>query len=198
MTFSLYNRNDCPFCWKVRLVAEFVGVKFNIINVGRGEQNEDVISLNPGGTVPVLIAESFVLWDSSLIAVYFADAHKEAGLLPEDAAHRAQMLQTCLYSDAYFGKAIFPYIKEMRKPNPKDRDVQILSQSQERFEDSLGWLSSFFSLMGGAEKPNLMDCTFFPRFALADKYGLKFDHAQGYSGWYAAFKELDQVRASYY
>ena len=198
MTFSLYNRNDCPFCWKVRLVAEFVGVKFNIINVGCGEQNEDVISLNPGGTVPVLITESFVLWDSSLIAVYLADAHKEAGLLPEDAAHRVQMLQTCLYSDAYFGKAIFPYIKEMRKPNPKDRDVQILSQSQERFEDSLGWLSSFFSLMGGAEKPNLMDCTFFPRFALADKYGLKFDHAQGYSGWYAAFKELDQVRASYY
>lgn len=198
MTFSLYNRNDCPFCWKVRLVAEFVGVKFNIINVGRGEQNEDVISLNPGGTVPVLIAESFVLWDSSLIAVYLADVHKEAGLLPEDAAHRVQMLQTCLYSDAYFGKAIFPYIKEMRKPNPKDRDVQILSQSQERFEDSLCWLSSFFSLMGGAEKPNLMDCTFFPRFALADKYGLKFDHAQGYSGWYAAFKELDQVRASYY
>ena len=112
MTFILYNREDCPFCWKVRLVAEFVGVEFDFINVERGEQNEDVISLNPGGTVPVMITESFVLWDSSLIAIYLADAHKEAGLLPEDAANRVQILQTCLYSDVYFGKAIFPYVKE--------------------------------------------------------------------------------------
>ena len=198
MTFILYNREDCPFCWKVRLVAEFVGVEFDFINVERGEQNEDVISLNPGGTVPVMITESFVLWDSSLIAIYLADAHKEAGLLPDDVAHRVQILQTCLYSDVYFGKAIFPYVKEMRKPNPEDRDIQILSQSRERFEYALGWLSTFFSQMGGSEKPNLMDCTFFPRFALADKYGLRFDHAQDYARWYGAFKELDQVKAAYY
>ncbi len=77
-----------------------------------------------------MIAESFVLWDSSLISIYLADAHKQTGLLPEDAAHRAQILQICHYSDNYLGKAIFPYIKEMRKENPEDRDGKIITQAQ--------------------------------------------------------------------
>ena len=198
MIFTLYNRDDCPFCWKVRLVAAFAGVEFDVVNVARGEKNEEVMSLNPGGTVPVMIAESFVLWDSSLISIYLADAHKQTGLLPEDAAHRAQILQICHYSDNYLGKAIFPYIQEMRKENPEARDGKIITQAQERFEYALGWLSTFPSLLGGAEKPNLMDCTLFPRFALAEKYGLEFGHAQDYAQWYVAFKELAQVKAAYY
>ncbi len=198
MIFTLYNRDDCPFCWKVRLAAEFAGVKFNVVKVKRGEKNEEVISLSPSGTVPVMIADNFVLWDSSLISIYLADAQKKTGLLPGASEHRAKILQVCHYSDNYFGKAIFPYVTEMRKPNPDDRDKHILTQSQERFEDALGWLSSFPALLGGTESPNLMDCTLFPRFALADKYGLEFDHAKEYATWYADFKENTQVQAAYY
>ena len=61
MNFILYNRDDCPFCWKVRLAAAFAGVDFNLVAVARGEQNIEVESLNPGGTIPVMIADSFVL-----------------------------------------------------------------------------------------------------------------------------------------
>ena len=168
MKFTLYNRDDCPFCWKVRLAAQFAGVEFETITVERGTKNIEVASLNPGGTVPVMMADSFVLWDSSLICLYLADEFKNANLLPEDAAHRAQILQICHYSDQHFGKAIFPYITEMRKPDPDERDKQIILQSKERVEYALGWLSTFPSLLGGIESPNLMDCTFFPRFALAE------------------------------
>ena len=197
MNFILYNRDDCPFCWKVRLAAAFAGVDFNLIAVARGEQNIEVESLNPGGTIPVMIADSFILWESSLICQYLADEYKSAELLPDDTSRRAQILQVCHYSDQYFGKAIFPYISEMRKQDPKSRDENIIKQSKEKFDYALAWLSSFHSLLGGPDKPNLLDCTLYPRFALAEEYGLDFMHAQEFTNWFSEFKMLEKVQASF-
>ena len=117
--------------------------------------------------------------------------------LPDDTSRRAQILQVCHYSDQYFGKAIFPYISEMRKRDPNTRDENIIKQSREKFDYALAFLSSFHSLLGGPDKPNLLIALYTPALLLAEEYGLDFMHAQEFTTWFSEFKQLEKVQASF-
>ena len=51
-----------------------LGLDFNSIPVGLGETHNDVSTLSPAGTVPVMVDSDLTLWDSRVIVEYI-DAH---------------------------------------------------------------------------------------------------------------------------
>ena len=56
-----------------------------------GNQQQDFLTLNPAGKVPVLVDGSLVLTESAAIQLYLADKNPQAGFIPEAVEDRAQM-----------------------------------------------------------------------------------------------------------
>jgi glutathione S-transferase len=54
-------------------------------------QQQDFLTLNPAGRVPVLVDGSLVLTESAAIQLYLADKNPQAGFIPEAVEDRAQM-----------------------------------------------------------------------------------------------------------
>jgi len=111
---KLYHRPDCPFCWKVRLFLQETGIEVQEFSVTLGKKHPDVVALNPNGTVPVLIDDDLVLWESAVIIEYLADGFSEISLMAGSPGIRAFIRQIHSYSDNRIGKALFPYIKQVR------------------------------------------------------------------------------------
>lgn len=56
-----------------------------------GNQQQDFLTLNPAGKVPVLVDGTLVLTESAAIQLYLADKNPQAGFIPEAVEDRAQM-----------------------------------------------------------------------------------------------------------
>ena len=62
------------------------------VDVLQGEnQQQDFLTLNPAGKVPVLVDGSLVVTESAAIQLYLADKNPQAGFIPEAVEDRAQM-----------------------------------------------------------------------------------------------------------
>ena len=71
-----------------------LGLEYEVlpVDVLHGEnQQEDFLTLNPAGKVPVLVDGSLVLTESAAIQLYLADKNPQAGFIPEAVEDRAQM-----------------------------------------------------------------------------------------------------------
>ena len=55
----------------------------------RSTQTPEFIALNPNATVPVIVDDGFVLWESNAICRYLAAKHQRPDLLPEAPQARA-------------------------------------------------------------------------------------------------------------
>jgi glutathione S-transferase len=71
-----------------------LGLEYEMLPVdllqGENEQ-QDFLTLNPAGKVPVLVDGGLVLTESAAIQLYLADKNPQAGFIPEAVADRAQM-----------------------------------------------------------------------------------------------------------
>lgn len=85
------------------LAARAIGVpiEVEIVNLFEKEQlKESFIKVNPQHTVPTLVDNGFVLWESRAIASYLADKYgKDDQFYPKDLQKRAVVNQR-LYFDA--------------------------------------------------------------------------------------------------
>ena len=191
----LYNRDDCPYCWKVRLVLSFAGVSFETITVERGTKHPDMAKYNTG-TVPIMIDEvahdKLVLTESAIQAEYINEAYAKGMFLTSTPSRNAAIRQLHQYSDATFGKPIFAYLSEIRNHPQEERRADIMQQAEEDFAAGLRILSTKADILGGAQKPNLADCALYPRFALAKQYGLDFTKEPQFVAW---FDEMTAHRA---
>jgi glutathione S-transferase len=62
------------------------------VDVSQGEnQQQDFLTLNPAGKVPVLVDGTLVITESVAIQLYLADKNPQAGFIPEALEDRAQM-----------------------------------------------------------------------------------------------------------
>ena len=175
----LYSRGDCPFCWKVRLAMAELGSSVELVEVRLGEKHPDVVALNPGGTVPVLVDGGLVLGESAVIVEYLADIGG-GGLLPTNAAARAQARTVHAYSDSKVGAALRDIVFEKRaRPSGPWDDARLAAAEA-------AWLACQSVLarwLGGrtyfaGDAYSLAECALGPRFALAEHYGAAVDPAQ--------------------
>ena len=89
-----------PFCRKVRVVLDEMGVRFSLTREDAPLQREELLALVPAGDVPVLVDDSgSVLADSQAIVEYLQDIHEGPDLLGENPAERAETRRLVAWFD---------------------------------------------------------------------------------------------------
>lgn len=177
---KLYLRPDCPFCWKVKIYLSEIGVDVEEVLVELGKTHPEVAALNPNATVPVLINEDLVLYESAIIIEYLADKFPQNSLMSGSPEQKAEIRQLQFYSDSKVGKILFPYIKRVRE-NTGEEDIDALktaiSPDWQKLQKYLSQQLADKAFFGGAF--SAADCALIPRISLALAYGLELDEENG-------------------
>lgn len=194
--FLLYDKDQCPFCWKVRLAVAELSLPIEVRDYMAVDNEQHWRLLNPNGTVPVLVHQQEVLTDSAIIMEYLVDLSGE--LMPDSPAERAAVRALHRYSDSVLGLGLREVIFEKRAKPQSEWDKQRIQKGQKQYladllylEDALsknnnsGFFSSCYSLA---------DAAITARLGLAEAYGVPLpDHLPGLKSWFAAM----QARPSY-
>ncbi len=186
-SITLYQRPDCPFCWKVRLVAFETKLTIREIVVQLDKKHPDVVFLNPNATVPVLVDGDLVITESAQIIEYLLDQCPEIQLMPSSPKARAKVRQLHHYSDSKLGKVLFPYIKQKRDSPTHEASAEVKESTR------LAWFDEQLILseqLGQSEffagHFSVAECALIPRFCLAITHGLAIDESfQNLHDWYA-------------
>ncbi len=86
----LYSRPDDPAAHGIRLVLAEKAVGVKVVEVQPEAPPEDLLHLNPYGTVPTLVAREVTLYDPRIIAEYIDERYPHPPLLPADPVQRAR------------------------------------------------------------------------------------------------------------
>jgi RNA polymerase-associated protein len=87
---TLFSNAVCPQSHRVRLVLAEKGIGVDLVEVGDGTFTEDLVELNPYGSVPTLVDRDLVLFNTQIIMEYLDDRYPHPPLMPVDPAARAR------------------------------------------------------------------------------------------------------------
>lgn len=142
-TIVLYHFPMSPPSRSALLVARNLGldVEVKILNLMAGEHmQEDFLKINPQHTVPTVVDDGYVLWESKAIATYLVEQHKpDSPLYPADPKKRGIINQrlyfdsTVLFARAY--AAIAPVLRQGATTIPQEK--------KDALKDALGTLNGY-------------------------------------------------------
>lgn len=190
----LYQRTDCPFCWKVRLAIAVLELDCDIIEITLGQKHPDVPRLSPTGSVPILVDNEMAIWESAVILEYL-DQRYGPRLFSVDAAESARIRLLHTYSDKSVGPSLRDLVFEKRSKPESAWDREIIQASELKWSSCLDWLEKNH-LTG--KLPNAADCALAARFGVAEAYGAAVtgEHPR-LSNWYRTFKSQSAWQAAY-
>ncbi len=91
---SLFTGASDVHSHRVRIVLAEKGINFDSVDVDPASPPEDLMALNPYGTVPTLVDRDLVLYDSQVIMEYLDERFPHPPLMPVDPVSRAQSRMT--------------------------------------------------------------------------------------------------------
>ncbi len=195
----LYQRTDCPFCWKVRLALAYIGLSYHTINMRLGETSADLVRLSPSGTVPVLVDAETVIWDSAVILEYLDSRFPRGRLYPRDIVESTRVRLLQLYSDKQVGAALRSPVFEIRSKPEARWDRELIQRGREQWRLCQAWLErelgerEFFGNEFGAA-----DCALAARCGVAEAYGMAIDEEYtNFWRWFTAVKSFPAWEAAY-
>ncbi|XP_013101444.2 glutathione S-transferase 1-1 [Stomoxys calcitrans] len=122
---DFYYLPPSPPCRAVEMAAKAVGVTLNkkIVNVAAKEQlNPDFVKINPQHTIPTIVDNGFVLWESRPILIYLAEGYDKTGeLYPKVPKTKAIINQRLYFDMGVFYKSFLEYyVPIMLRNQPAD------------------------------------------------------------------------------
>jgi glutathione S-transferase len=87
---EIHGKKDCPFAWRVRLVARQRGIEFEWIPGDILDPDPRSVEHNPERKSPLLWDDRFSLAESVVIAQYLDESREGRRLTPENAKERAR------------------------------------------------------------------------------------------------------------
>ena len=139
MTLTLHVFPLSPRAFKVMVVADYLGLDHELRYCDltkREHKRPSFLTLNPNGKMPVLEEDGFALWEADAILEYLASKKPEAGLMPQDARGRADVLRWLLWDMAHWDStcAIFMF-ERMIKPffRKEEPDPAEIARGEELF-----------------------------------------------------------------
>ncbi|MEH8028349.1 stringent starvation protein SspA [Gallibacterium anatis] len=103
------DKNDI-YCHQVKIVLAEKGVAYETENIEPGEISEDLLELNPTGSLPTLVDRDLVLFNSRIIMEYLDERFPHPPLMPVYPVARAEcrLLMQRIENDWYpvFAKAV--------------------------------------------------------------------------------------------
>lgn len=86
---TMYSGAKCPYCHRVRLVLAEKNITVEIMDVEPNNISEDLMDLNPYGTLPTLVDRDLILYQSRIIMEYLDERFPHPPLLPVDPVSKA-------------------------------------------------------------------------------------------------------------
>ncbi len=77
-------------CHRVRLVLSEKSIDAHIVSVAQGEDNKDLLQLNPAGTCPTMVDRELALYDARVIIDYLDERYPHPAFMPVDPVSRAR------------------------------------------------------------------------------------------------------------
>lgn len=196
---TLYQRTDCPFCWKVRLALSELERDYQTVETELGQRHPDVEQLSPVGTVPVLLDDATVIWESSVILDYLDARYAAHRLLPGEAVAQAQVRLLQAYSDKVVGACLRPVVFEKRSRPESEWDQQVIADGEDQWRNCLSYLERHLNdrVFFGPDF-SAADCALAARFGVAEAYGMSTgEDFPALQAWFARVSERESWRAAY-
>jgi glutathione S-transferase len=169
---TLYQRTDCPFCWKVRIALAELDIEYQSVDTVLGEKHPEVQRLSPTGTVPVLVDGDVVIWESAVIFDYLDSRYAPEKLISRDPAQQARERLLHVYSDKIVGGCLKEIVFEKRSKPESEWDADRIREGENHWHTCQTWLQQklgtdpFFGARYCAT-----DCALAARFGVAEAYG---------------------------
>ncbi len=124
---------------KVLWLCDEIGLPFERedagLHYGR-TRDADYIAMNPNSTVPTIIDDGFVLWESNSIVRYLCNKHK-SDLYPTDIRERALAERWMDWQLAVYGPAMAPVFQGLIRTKPEDRNMAAIKASRDRWSKAV-------------------------------------------------------------
>ncbi|VVD03125.1 unnamed protein product [Leptidea sinapis] len=116
MVLSMYNSDQSPPCRACQMVLAYLKLPVKYIAVDtlkKDHLTEEYLKMNPQHTIPMLVDDDFILWDSHAIASYLVTKYgKDNPLYPSDPKKRAVIDQRLHFDSGI----LFPALRGAFEP----------------------------------------------------------------------------------
>ncbi len=152
---TLFSSPNCVNSHRARFVLAEKGISFDIHSVAPGEFPEDLVDLNPYGSVPTLVDRDLVLYYARVIIEYLDERFPHPPLMPVDPVSRARarLALTRVEEDWY------PLLETIERGTSREAN-----EARKLLRDSLSASAEVFSAMPFflSEDFSLVDCSIAP------------------------------------
>lgn len=196
---TLYQRTDCPFCWKVRLGLAELGLEYTVVETRLGEKHPDVLRLSPTGSVPVLVDGEVVIWESGVMLDYLDSRYAPGKLLPGEPTQQTHVRLLHAYSDKCIGPALRDLVFEKRSKPHKEWDQAVISGSQEAWRHCQAYLEAKLQPQWlNDQHLTAAECALAARCGVAEAYGAGVEPEYVVlNKWYQAVKARPSWAVAY-
>lgn len=165
---SMYSDNDDVYSHQVRIVLAEKGVNVDILPVKQDEPGEDLLSVNPYGTVPTLLDRELVLYEARIIMEYLDERFPHPPLLPVYPVARAET-RKMLYR---IEKDWYSLMRRIQKGDDAEQARTQLTESLIGLEPVFASKPYFLS-----DEFSLLDCALAPLLWRLDQMGIEIPAA---------------------
>ena len=116
---------------RVTWALEEAGAEYEFIqvNLAKGHQNlPEFLKVNPGGKVPALVDNDFILTESAAICTYIGERFPASHLVPSGINDRAHYYQWCFFTMSELETPLWTMTKHT-KILPKERRIPAVADS---------------------------------------------------------------------
>ena len=164
----LFSHPDCIHCHRVRLVLAEKGITADIVEPVAGAMPDEVMLVNPTGSLPTLIDRDLGLYDAKVINEYLDERYPHPPLLPVDPVSRART-RLALHRIEADWYALVPALS--------GANATLRERAAEQLHDSLTASASVFEAMPFflSEEFSILDATLAPLLWRMPQYGIVLD-----------------------
>lgn len=198
MSFKLYNYVLSADCYKVRLMAALLEVKYDTVNIdfypGKEHLSPTMLALNPAGSIPILQTDELILTEPQAMLTWLAKQFDETGTwFPTQDANTITTIMQWLGFSATLSTTIgaarlhrMLHIETDLKNALASATTALRQLECQLFEQSLvqsQWLVG--------NTPSIADIACFPFVALSADANIELDNYPAIRAWVVAIKRLD-------
>lgn len=152
---SLFSDVDDVYSHQVRIVVAAKGVNVEFIPVKADDPSQDLLGVNPYGTVPTLIDRDLVLYEARIIMEYLDERFPHPPLLPVYPVARAEARKMMYRIEQDWYQLMRAILDNVNVESARENLYESLTGLDPIFGDKPYFLSDEFSLLDCAIAPLL-------------------------------------------
>ena len=164
-TMTLYSDPNSAQSHRVRIVLGEKDLVFKVEEVLIGQNNEDLIALNPNNTTPTFVDRNLVLYESRVIMEYLDERFPHPPLMPVDPVIRAKTRMVLHYIE----KDLYGLLDDVKSSGEK-KSKAAKQKLKENLLLSLDFIQgkNFFL----SDDFSIIDCSMAPILWRLPEYGI--------------------------